>query len=221
MPSANDMVTQLQSIANEWRAVATMWHLLMIVPLTSLAVGWRPSARLVLAMLAMPMLGVGAVAGVTGNAFNSRVFTVLGLTLVAMAFTRADDRVRPGTRRAMSIGVALVAFGAAYPHFVDVRSWIAYLYAAPVGILPCPTLAVVIGVLLMLDGCDSPAASWTLALTGLFYAAVGMLWLGVMIDAVLFAGALALAVHAASMRDPARRRTGPRAIALVPAKMPR
>jgi hypothetical protein len=199
MPSPNELVADLQAIANEWRAVATAWHLFLVVLLTSLYVGWRPSARLFLPLLAMPVLGVSVVAGVTGNVFNSSVFAVLALTLGALAFTRADDRVRLGTRYAVSIGAALVAFGAAYPHFVVVDTWIAYVYAAPLGIVPCPTLAVVIGMSLMLEGCDSRAWSWMLVGAGLFYATIGVLWLGVMIDAVLFAGAVALAVHAASL----------------------
>ena len=213
MPSANELVAELRNLANEWRTVATAWHLFLVVLLTSLYAGWRPSVRLFLPMLVMPVLGVAIVAGLAGQAFNSGVFAMLALTLGAFAFTRADDRIRFGTPHAVSIGAALVAFGAAYPHFVEVHTWLAYLYAAPLGVIPCPTLAAVIGVSLMLNDSGSRAWSWALAAAGVFYATVGVVWFGITIDALLFAGAVALAVdtalqgHGAAHSQPCPRTT--------------
>jgi hypothetical protein len=196
MPSANELVADLQAIANEWRTVATAWHVFLAILVTSLYLGWRPSVRLFLPLLVLPLLGVSAVAGLTGNPFNSAIFAMLALTLGALAFTQRGDPVRFGAWRTVSIGAALVVFGAAYPHFVEVNSWLTYAYAAPLGLIPCPTLAVVIGMSLMLNGCDSPSWSGVLAVAGIFYAAIGVVWFGIAIDAVLFAGALALAIHA-------------------------
>ena len=197
MPSANELVADLRTIANEWRAVATAWHLFLAVLLTSLYAGWRPSVRLFLPMLVMPVIGVAVVTGLAGQAFNSGVFAMLALTLGALAFTRADDQIRFGTAYAVSIGAALVAFGAVYPHFVDVDTWLDYTYAAPLGVIPCPTLAVLIGVSLMLNSGISPAWSWVLVAASLFYGTIGVVWFGITIDALLFAGAVALAARTA------------------------
>lgn len=51
-------------------------------------------------------------------------------------------------RRALP-SAALVVFGWTYPHFVSTHSWIEYAYAAPLGLIPCPTLSVVIGFTLL------------------------------------------------------------------------
>jgi hypothetical protein len=196
MPSAEDLVAGLTAIANEWQPVATAWHVFLAVLLVSLYLGWRPSARLLTPMLLLPLVGVSVVASLSGNAFNASIFAGLALILGALASTRSDATVKVAPTRLIVIGAGLVGFGATYPHFVDAGSWLAYAYVAPLGIVPCPTLAVIIGVSLMLNGLGSPAWSGILAAAGVFYAVVGVIWFEVMIDVVLLAGALVLAAHA-------------------------
>jgi hypothetical protein len=196
MPSAQDIVDSLTAIANEWRTTATAWHVFLGVLLLSLFMGWRPSARLLAPMLIIPLWCVSIVAGLSGNGFNSGVFAALALILGALAFTRSERPVSVGPPRLIAVGAALIVFGATYPHFVEVESWMSYAYAAPFGIVPCPTLAVVIGLSLMLNGVGSPAWSAVLAVVGVFYGLVGIVWLDVPLDGVLLAGAVALGVHA-------------------------
>ena len=150
MPSAQELVESLTTIANEWRTTATAWHVFLVVLVLSLYLGWRPSARLLAPMLIAPLLSVSIVAGLSGNGFNSGVFAVLALILGALAFTQPARPVSVGPPRTVAAGAALVVFGATYPHFVNVDTWATYAYAAPFGIIPCPTLALVIGMSLML-----------------------------------------------------------------------
>ena len=86
----------------------------------------------------------------------------------------------------------LVAFGAVYPHFLATTSWTAYLYQAPLGLIPCPTIAAMAGVTLMTDGLQSKAWSSGIALLALFYGLIGVLVLGVMIDVAFIAAAVTL-----------------------------
>lgn len=77
------------------------------------------------------------------------------------------------------------------------------------GLIPCPTLAMVIGLAMIGGGLGSRAWSYTLAGFGLFYGVFGVARLGVVLDLPLIAGAVALAVavspkHAA-MREAAAR----------------
>jgi hypothetical protein len=65
-----------------------------------------------------------------------------------------------------------------------------YLYAAPMGLLPCPTLATVIGATVILDSLDSTPWTATVAIAGLVYGAIGVLALEVNLDYGLLAGAL-------------------------------
>jgi hypothetical protein len=83
----------------------------------------------------------------------------------------------------------LMVFGWTYPHFLERNPWTAYLYAAPMGLLPCPTLATVIGATVMLDFLDSTRWTASVAIAGLVYAAIGVLRLEVSLDYGLLAGA--------------------------------
>ena len=96
--------------------------------------------------------------------------------------------------------IFLIVFGCAYPELGGATSWWAALWEAPVGVIPCPTLAVVIGLALLGDGLGS--MPWSLALSGLglFYGIFGAWYLGVSIDWVLFIGAALLALEALRKR---------------------
>jgi len=87
----------------------------------------------------------------------------------------------------------LIGFGWVYPHFLEVPT-LAYLVAAPVGVVPCPTLALVGGLALLFGGLQSRAVSGILGAASLFYALFGDLRLGVWMDLGLLVGAIALLV---------------------------
>ena len=61
-----------------------------------------------------------------------------------------------------------------------------------VGHLPCPALAAVIGMTLLLDLLGSWAWSITLAMAGFAYGVIGIVVLGVILDAGLLTGAIVL-----------------------------
>jgi hypothetical protein len=105
------------------------------------------------------------------------------------------DSVTLGERWAVALGALLVAFGWIYPHFLEREGWFVYLYAAPLGVIPCPTLSALVGGTLIAGGFGLGAWRLILALAASFYAVFGVLRLGVFIDAVLFAGALGLLVQ--------------------------
>src|SRR3954466_6091379 len=53
-----------------------------------------------------------------------------------------------------------------FPHVLGARS---YLVASPMGLIPCPTISLVIGVSLLLGGFESPRWTAAVAIVGLFY----------------------------------------------------
>jgi hypothetical protein len=89
-------------------------------------------------------------------------------------------------------GLVLFTFGWLYPHFLETNSLVPYLYAAPTGLVPCPTLSIIIGSTLVVDGLSSRAWCITLGAAGIFYGVFGVLRLGVTIDGLLMLGALVL-----------------------------
>jgi hypothetical protein len=99
--------------------------------------------------------------------------------------------VTPASSWSLVAGAALVAFGWMYPHFVETDTWVTYTYAAPFGILPCPTLSVVIGMTLMFAG---HSARWSapLVVAGAVYGLIGVFSLHVALDVWLLVGATLL-----------------------------
>jgi gluconolactonase len=70
----------------------------------------------------------------------------------------------------------------------------------PVGLVPCPTLAVVIGMALMLQGLGSRTLSLTLGITGMFYGMVGVWRLGVALDGFLIIGSALMLLYGVTGR---------------------
>jgi hypothetical protein len=205
MPPANEILLGLTRIANSAVEVSIGWHVVLAATTVALLAGFRPQQRLAAAALSAPLASVAILAVAFGNPFNGAVFSVLAVVLALLAL-----RARRGTTTLRSgwsavLGGALIVFGAAYPHFLEGASWFTYLYAAPLGAIPCPTLSAVIGAALVAGGFGLGAWRLTLAAAGFFYAAFGALHLGVLIDAILFCGAAGLLTQ--YIEDRSRPRT--------------
>jgi hypothetical protein len=84
-----------------------------------------------------------------------------------------------------------------YPHFVEIDSPAAYVIAAPFGLLPCPTLAVVIGATVALSNLDMRLWNTTLLVAGSMYGTIGVFRLGVQLDWGLLVGTAILGAKVA------------------------
>lgn len=197
MPEADQILDGLGRIANEGFAAAVLWHIAIAGAAILLVLGWRPAHRTAAALLAVPILSVSAFAFSFENPFNGIAFALLGGILLAIGLRLGGEPVARAPGWAALTGIALVGFGLVYPHFLAGRWPLAYLYGAPTGLVPCPTLSVVIGFALLGDGLRSRSWSVVVGAAGLAYALFGGLRLGVHIDLVLLAGAAALLVRAA------------------------
>jgi hypothetical protein len=192
MPSSETIVAGATAIANEWRTVAIAWHVVLAVVLAAIFCGWRPSNRVVAYGLSTPFLSVSTAAWVGGNPFNGTVFAALSVVLLALCRRLSNEPVRFAAPIFAAPGAVLVAFGSAYPHFLETNSWITYAYGAPLGVLPCPTLSAVIGATLLFGLLGSPTWCMALVIAGLAYGVGGVFGLGVQLDYGLLAGALVL-----------------------------
>lgn len=203
MPSATEILAGLTRIANEAVVVAMFWHLLVAASIVALWAGVRPSQRLASVLLSLPLASVAVLALVFDNPFNGAVlaFGAVGLALLA-AVTPPSPPVALASTWSAWLGVGLVAFGWAYPHFLEGYPSIAYAYAAPLGVLPCPTLSLAVGAALAGGGL---AGGWwrvALAVLASFYGLFGVIRLGVWIDGALLLGAAALvAQHRRASRE--------------------
>jgi hypothetical protein len=198
VPSSDVILTGLASIANGWRPLAIGWHAVAAVWLVAMAWGWRPSKRMTALMLTLPLASVSAAGWTSHNVFNGTAFGVLTLALGWQASRLSAAPAHSSSRPLMIIGGLLLAFGWSYPHFLTHGGW-TYLYAAPLGVLPCPTLSAVIGVTLLQTTSEAKAWSVMLPLFGMAYGLIGLFRLGVTIDVALLAGA---SVAAGRLVDP-------------------
>jgi hypothetical protein len=190
MPTSEQILGGLREIANQWQLLALLWHGYFAVLAVGLLLGVHPSKRLAGILLGLPLFSVSVLAWTAANPFNGSLFALAGIALVAIATRLPDERVLIAPFWRVSAGVFMFLFGWVYPHFLDTSSFVPYLYAAPTGLVPCPTLSIVIGLSLMIGGLNSRAWSLGLGAMGIFYGIFGVLRLGVTIDVILLLGAL-------------------------------
>jgi hypothetical protein len=195
MPSADQILNGLREVANAWKAVAIAWHVYFGALALSIALGFRPFKRTAGVLLALPLLSVAAFAWLTPNPFNGVVFAAVGIALVAVAAKLPCGSIRIAPGWSLIPGVLLFAFGWVYPHFLDTPSYWPYLYMAPTGIVPCPTLILVMGSALVLDGLGSRTFGTILGVVGLLYGTMGVAYLHVALDWVLILGAALILIH--------------------------
>ncbi len=205
MPAPDEILAGLTGVANRWFGFAVVWHLVAGAGLLAASQQWRPSPRFAGALLITPLLSVSAFAWGTEDRFNSTVFLALSAALGLISW-RSNGLEVPRQKWTTALGVVLISFAWVYPEFL--RGWpqVTYLIAAPLGLVPCPTLAMVLGFTLLGYGPSSRAWALTLALAASFYAGLGVMQLGVTIDLVLLVGAIGLAVRALVPSRQAERR---------------
>jgi hypothetical protein len=196
MPSSETILEGLTTIANAWRALSLGWHLVFGILALLVVSGSRPSKPLVALLLATPVVSVSALAWIEANPFNGIIFAILAVALVRIALSLPRDPIAVEPGPLLVFGTVLVGFGWTYPHFLEANSWTSYLYAAPLGLVPCPTLSLLVGVSLIVGSFESKAWANTVAAAALVYGLIGVFTLGVAIDAVLLAGAIVLGGHA-------------------------
>jgi hypothetical protein len=193
MPPREAILEGLVTIANDWRTYAVAWHLVVAGLFLAVWVGRRPTNHVLERLLALPLMSVSGLAWISGNPFNGTMFAILALMLVGAARRLPEHAIDRAPRTLLTSGALLVGFAWIYPHFLRADSWTEYLYAAPLGLLPCPTLSAVIGLALMFNLSRSTVWSAVLAGAGLLYGTIGVFRLGVTLDYVLLAGATILA----------------------------
>lgn len=207
MLNAAEILAGLGRIANEAFVHAVLWHVIVGVAVAAFWLGWRPSPRLVGGLLCLPLVSVSGFAWAFGSPFNGSSFALIAVVLGWLAWRTPKAAVTGSRRWTTAFGGLLVAFAWSYPHFLVGRPALAYLVGAPLGLIPCPTLSLVIGVALIGYGPNTKGWALVLAGAGAFYALFGLLRLGVLIDVVLLVGSLGLGLREWTKRQPPAQAT--------------
>ncbi len=207
MPDADTILRGLARVADQFLLLAGVWHLLVAAALAALARGARPTRRTAAALLLAPIASVSALAWLTANPFNAAVFAGLFALLALIAARMQPRPLARAPAWARTLGGLALAYAWVYPHFLASHHPALYLVAAPMGLLPCPTLAMVLGFGLLAQGLGSRAWALLTGAAGLFYALFGALRLGVWLDCGLLVAAAAMLTCA--WRTPPAPRTRP------------
>jgi hypothetical protein len=208
MPTPEEILSGLAAISNDFVFLATAWHVLLAAVLITILLGWRLSRKLGASLLAVPLLSVSILAWMHGNPFNGAVFLIFAIVLGVIGLRLPPKKTPKTAAWWLVVGGLMITFGWIYPHFFERGAWVKYLYASPAGLIPCPTLSVVIGLALLAGGFSSRAWAIVLAALGIFYGLFGALRLGVRIDFVLSAGALLLFLQSITMKQAVSPRRG-------------
>ena len=192
MPDVMRFLVGLKSLSTKFFPLAVIWHILFLIGIVALLAGWRPTRRQAGVVLTLPFLSVSVLALVTGNILNGLMFAALFLVLLILSAHMPEEKVATGWNIFAFSGVIMIAFGWLYPQFLFSKTLLPYLYGAPTGIVPSPTLCLVIGFTLLFNALESRAWSLVLGFFGLFYGLFGAIGLGISLDYGLVAGSLIL-----------------------------
>ena len=195
MPTREEILSGLTWIANEYTGIAIVWHLLILLLIAALFARWKPGNNLMILMLSSLLMSVSGFAFLQGNYFNAAVFAFLLIVSILVSLRSGRKAIRGDRSWTGIIGLLLIAFGLLYPEFVNTDSQLDYLYSAPTGLIPCPTLSILIGFALLYRGCSSPIWTMTLGISGLFYGLVGVFYLHMNIDWFLVAASAFLLLN--------------------------
>jgi hypothetical protein len=202
MPTPEEILDGLALAANKFIWVSITWHLVALVIIVLLISGKTFNTKQIASGMAIFLLSVGIIAVLVRNPFNAIMFALAALLFGFITLKFKPVPVGLKWDFISVAGLILLVFGFIYPHFLNAKMFINYLYASPLGLIPCPTLSAFIGLTMMLHGFGSKKWMLCAALICLFYGIIGVLKLKVYLDVVLIAGALLLLVYALTVKTP-------------------
>jgi len=194
MPKTEDIINGLQSIVNNYTTFAIIWHAVFYFLLAGLLARFQPSNKIFGILLCLPLISVAVFAWLSGNPFNGILFSVITILIFIFGIKASNQPIQISQFPFMAIGILMIVFGLVYPHFINADSFLKYLYASPAGLIPCPTLSILIGFLLLYNGFSSQSITITFIAFGLFYGIFGVLKLAVYLDVFLILGSITLLV---------------------------
>jgi hypothetical protein len=203
MPTSEVILNGLSDIANNYACIAIIWHAIIYICIILLIIGFRPSIRVVSLILISPLLSVCLFALLAKNPFNMIIFLISSVFLVITGIKLSKEKIEIIRDRNFILGIILLIYGLVYPHFLLDNPLYAYIYSAPTGLIPCPTLSVVIGFSLIFNCLHSKKWITILSILGLFYGIFGVIRLKVYLDIGLILGTLALLINLFDKRQQA------------------
>ena len=185
--SSEQILAGLKITVETYSGLRVVHHILLPVVLLFFVFFKEKASRLVSLYILLAFLTVFLISlAPIRNVFYLIVFGFLTILAVFEFLNPKNDYSMKDTPK-INVIIALVAgfLGFWYPHFVE-GSFKA-LYASPYGIIPCPTLLVILSFFLVFYPNSNRFFHWVLILVGLFFGFFGFFILKVRIDLALLA----------------------------------
>lgn len=203
MPTTDEILNNLKAIANDYSIIAIIWHVLLYAALIAIIAKWGPTNKQIGLLICLLLTSVAILAWINGNPFNGALFTIVTALCLILILRTSPNILSYSQVPFIVSGILMVTFALVYPHFVDTESYFSYLYQSPVGLIPCPTLSLIIGLLLIYNGFGSTPILIVFIIFGFFYGLFGVFKLGVLLDLFLVFGTSALLLkYILSLRIP-------------------
>ena len=192
MPTPEQILQALSELSERWLPLAALWHVYVVALGVAVIAGWRPPIRVAASLILLPIVSVVVLALMTANPVTSIVLGGYVGAAIAIVVRMPPQSIHVAASWRVFAGGVAMLFGLVYPHFLDHAAPLQYLYGAPLGIVPCPTLAAAVGANLTIDSLGSRSWSLLLVAAGGFYGVFGALRLDVSLDWLLVATVLLL-----------------------------
>jgi len=206
MLNSEEIISGLQTIVDDYSVAAMIWHVAFYILIVALIAKWKPTTRMLGILLCLPLISVAVFAWLAGNPFNGTMFSLATLLILFFAIKSSNQPVTFAKLPFAVAGMVMIIFGIVYPHFIKPDSIFTYLYASPAGLIPCPTLSILTGMMLLFNGSGFKSITITFVVLGLFYGVFGVYKLAVYLDLFLLFGSIILLLkYILSFRVPAVR----------------
>ena len=200
-PTPEEIISNLTELENAWRPLAIIWHIYFAAFAIAFLYGVRPSKRISGVLLALPFASVSILAWSIMNPVNGIAFALISILLIGVSVKLPQEKAQIAPLSAMIPGILMFIFGWIYPHFLDPSSSLSFLHSSPVGIIPCATLSIGIGITMILKSLGSRKTTVILGISGILYGITGVVQLGVTIDLILLLGSIVLLIFAFIKRN--------------------
>lgn len=145
---AEKVLNYLSMVSNKNIALNIVMHLVVFAAILAVFIIKKQSIKRILidGSLLVLFLSVTINALIYGNPFHLITFLILSLLAGFELFVKKNEFKIPQVNINTFIAVTLIVIGVWYPEFVNANK-LQLLILSPVGIVPCPTLLVTIGLL--------------------------------------------------------------------------
>jgi hypothetical protein len=176
----------LEMLANNNLTVNLLMHMVVIAALLSLylAKSFSFARHLFQGSICLLLLSVTIHAFIFGNIFHALTFGLFTLiALVQLARPKQDIKVN-ANRIQTVIALFFIIIGLWYPEFIE-KNAVMLLLFSPVGVIPCPTLLSVLGLLTLTYPSSGKFQYGFAIFMGLIYGVIGIFVLKVYLDITL------------------------------------